>query len=253
MDIIIKPGDYSYFSVSFSGKFDTSMLNAVRSVPGRIYKPDERKWLIPSDQNSVNLLLENLYKIELFNYVDNEKRIENDISNDIKKMKELLKTRHYSERTVDCYERWVKDFFEYYSGKENLGQNEINNYLTKLAVKNKISASTQNQALAALLFYFRFVKNDNPVNFQSVIRAKKNPRVPVVFSRTEVKTVISKMTGSKKLAAKLLYGTGLRLNELLNLRILDLDFDRHEIIVRYGKGSKDRHVMLPQSLIALLL
>ena len=82
-----------------------------------------------------------------------------------------------------------------------------------------------------------------------MIRAKKKPRIPVVFSRQEVRDVISYMSGSKQLAAKLLYGTGMRLNELLNLRILDLDFDRGEIIVRFGKGSKDRHVMLPQSLV----
>lgn len=112
-----------------------------------------------------------------------------------------------------------------------------------------MSASTQNQALAALLFYFRFVKCENPNDLEGVIRAKKNPRVPVVFSREEVMNIISHMSGSKKLMVKLLYGTGLRLNELLNLRILDVDFDLREIIVRYGKGSKDRHVMLPQSLI----
>ena len=187
---------------------------------------------------------------EIVQSVISEKSPQTELTAGIIKMKDLLKARHYSQRTIECYERWVKDFLNTYSDyKEEIGQKEINAFLTRLAVKAKVSASTQNQALAALLFYFRFVKCDNPNDLQSVIRAKKKPRIPVVFSRQEVRDVISHMSGSKQLATKLLYGTGMRLNELLNLRILDLDFDRGEIIVRYGKGSKDRHVMLPQSLV----
>ena len=112
-----------------------------------------------------------------------------------------------------------------------------------------MSASTQNQALSALLFYFRFVKNTPVENLNSVIHAKKKDRIPVVFSREEVLKVINNLTGTKKLIAKVLYGTGLRLNEALSLRIPNLDFDQKEIIVRHGKDDKDRHVMLPQKLI----
>ena len=119
-------------------------------------------------------------------------------------------------------------------------------------MKNKVSASTQNQALAALLFYFRFIKYENPNDLANVIHAKKSQRIPVVFSKREVISVITNLEGSKKLAAELLYGTGMRVSEVLNLRIADIDFDRNEIIVRHGKGDKDRHAVLPKSLVPKL-
>ena len=257
MNIYIKTHNENYFSVQFPCGFNQAILDSVRKVPQRKWLNEEKLWLIPDNQQAVEVLLQNLYETGLFNVeeeivqsVISEKSPQTELTAGIIKMKDLLKARHYSQRTIECYERWVKDFLNTYSDyKEEIGQKEINAFLTRLAVKAKVSASTQNQALAALLFYFRFVKCDNPNDLQSVIRAKKKPRIPVVFSRQEVRDVISHMSGSKQLAAKLLYGTGMRLNELLNLRILDLDFDRGEIIVRYGKGSKDRHVMLPQSLV----
>ena len=257
MNIYIKTHNENYFSVQFPCGFNQAILDSVRKIPQRKWLNEEKLWLIPDNQQAVEVLLQNLYETGLFNVeeeivqsVISEKSPQTEQTAGIIKMKDLLKARHYSQRTIECYERWVKDFLNTYSDyKEEIGQKEINAFLTRLAVKAKVSASTQNQALAALLFYFRFVKCDNPNDLQSVIRAKKKPRIPVVFSRQEVRDVISHMSGSKQLAAKLLYGTGMRLNELLNLRILDLDFDRGEIIVRYGKGSKDRHVMLPQSLV----
>ena len=257
MNIHIKPHNENYFSVQFPCGFNQAILDSVRKVPQRKWLNEEKLWLIPDNQQAVEVLLQNLYETGLFNVeeeivqsVISEKSPQTELTAGIVKMKDLLKARHYSQRTIECYERWVKDFLNTYSDyKDEIGQKEINAFLTRLAVKAKVSASTQNQALAALLFYFRFVKCDNPNDLQSVIRAKKKPRIPVVFSRQEVRDVISHMSGSKQLATKLLYGTGMRLNELLNLRILDLDFDRGEIIVRYGKGSKDRHVMLPQSLV----
>ena len=257
MTINIKPHNENYFSVQFPCGFNQTILDSVRKVPQRKWLNEEKLWLIPDNQQSVEILLQNLYETGLFNVeeeivqsVISEKPPQTELTADIIKMKDFLKARHYSQRTIECYERWVKDFLNTYADyREEIGQKEINAFLTRLAVKAKVSASTQNQALAALLFYFRFVKCDNPNDLQSVIRAKKKPRIPVVFSRQEVREVISHMSGSKQLATKLLYGTGMRLNELLNLRILDLDFDRGEIIVRYGKGSKDRHVMLPQSLV----
>lgn len=169
----------------------------------------------------------------------------------LQKIEELLKVRHYSEKTIIAYKKWIKKFFEEYKNQE-VNWKYINDFLTKLSNKYNVSASTQNQALAALLFYFRFIKQENPLNLENVVRAKKSKRLPVVFSRDEVKQVIANLTGGKKLAAELLYGTGMRLNEVLNLRILDIDFAQKEIIVRHGKGDKDRHVLLPQSLIPKL-
>ncbi len=257
-DIIIRPLDDLYFCVDFAGQFDNTMLNAIRNVPGRIWNQELKIWMLPCntpDNNTVKILLKNLYNTGIYNYQDS-KSIKTDFEilteKNLYKMKELLKTKHYSERTIISYMKWIENFLYENKNRDLLGQKEINEYLSNLAVKMKVSASTQNQALAALLFYFRFVKNENPQELASVIRAKKSERIPVVFSREEVKRVINCMDENKKLCAELLYGTGMRLSELIELRIQDVDFDRNEIIIRHGKGDKDRHVMLPQSLVPKL-
>ena len=261
LSILISSFDEKYFCVDFPGSFNAKMLDAVRSVPGRIWNMDLKVWMIPlksQNINSIKALLENLYSCKLFNFdSQNQKTLNKEdfqkarIKKNLKKMEEMLTVRHYSPRTISCYLKWVEYFLTKYEKSENdkLGQKEINDFLTKLAIKYKVSPSTQNQALAGLLFFFRFVKGENPIELESVIRAKKKPRIPVVFSRSEVKRVIDFMPVDKRLCAELLYGTGMRLNELIELRILDIDFDRGEIIIRHGKGDKDRHVMLPQSLI----
>ncbi|MBP7030986.1 MAG: integron integrase, partial [Spirochaetes bacterium] len=122
-------------------------------------------------------------------------------------------------------------------------------YQSELATKNKISASTQNQVLAALLFYFRFINGDEAIELNSVIRAKKSIHIPVVFSRSEIHSIFQNLNGTKLLIARLLYRTGMRLNECLSLRILDVDFEQNEILIHNGKGSKDRRTMIPQILI----
>ena len=261
-DILISDFDEHYFKVDFPGKFNKQMLDAVRAVPGRIWNSEVKIWMLPVERtgtgkSSANMLLEKLYTTGLYNYVEggfknqNQKDSPAPYHNSISKMKEMLEVRHYSERTIECYLRWTEKFLEKYNRCETdgLGQKEINEFLTTLAIKLKVSPSTQNQALAGLLFYFRFVKGENPIELESVIRAKKKPRIPVVFSRAEVRRVIEYMPVDKRLCAELMYGTGMRLNELIELRILDVDFDRSEIIIRHGKGDKDRHVMLPQSLV----
>lgn len=161
-----------------------------------------------------------------------------------------MKTKNYSVHTISNYSKWIEDFIDKNpTYNEMFTQKRINKYLTDLAVNLQVSPSTQNQALAALLFYFRFAKGENPVMLSDVIHAKSKPKIPVVFSRTEVVEVISRLEGQKKLAAKILYGTGIRLHECLSLRVLDIDFERNEITIRSGKGGKDRRVMLPQKLI----
>jgi integron integrase len=129
-----------------------------------------------------------------------------------------------------------------------MAEAEINAYLTHLAVKEKVSASTQNQALSALLFLYRHVLAREIGDLGEVIRARKPSRVPVVMTREEVKAVLSHLQGDKWLMASLMYGAGLRLMECLRLRIQDVDFARNEITVRDGKGAKDRVTMLPESL-----
>ena len=133
-----------------------------------------------------------------------------------------------------------------------MAEPEINAFLTHLAVKEKVSASTQNQALAALLFLYRQVIGRNVGDLGEVIRARKPERLPVVMTREEVKVVLGNLTGEKWLIAAILYGAGLRLMECLRLRVQDIDFSRNEILVRDGKGAKDRITMLPESVKASL-
>ncbi|MBR1911524.1 MAG: phage integrase N-terminal SAM-like domain-containing protein [Treponema sp.] len=259
MIISIKNYNEQFFSVSFPEKFNEKMLNAVRSVPGRIWNGKEKLWLIPNKKESQNILLENLYAIQLFNVEHVEKNEAagskgmNNFGDETEKLRQALVAKHYSQHTVETYTRCFTDFIKRHGGKgETLGQKQVNEFLTDLAVKEQVSPSTQNQALAALLFYFKHVKNEDLTNFKDVIHAKSKKRIPVVLTKEEVKSVFSHLSGSKKLAAELLYGTGMRLNEVLKIRILDLDFERYEIMIRYGKGGKDRRIMLPRSLVPKL-
>ena len=165
-------------------------------------------------------------------------------------LREALRARHYSRRTEQTYCLWVKRFIFFHNVRHpaEMAEPEINTFLTHLAVKEKVSASTQNQALSALLFLYRHVLGREIGDLGEVIRARKPKRLPVVMTREEVKEVLANMTGDKWLMASLMYGAGLRLMECLRLRVQDIDFARNEILVRDGKGAKDRLTMLPESL-----
>ena len=165
-------------------------------------------------------------------------------------MREALTSRHYSKRTEQAYCLWTKRFIYFHKLRHpaDMGEVEINEYLTHLAVDDKVSASTQNQALSALLFLYRNVLGRDVHDLGDVIRARKPRRLPVVMTRDEVKAVLAEMDGETWLMASLLYGAGMRLMECLRLRVQDIEFERNEIIVRDGKGGKDRVTMLPESL-----
>jgi integron integrase len=165
-------------------------------------------------------------------------------------LREALRARHYSRRTEQTYCLWVKRFifFHHVRHPGEMAEPEINAFLTHLAVKEKVSASTQNQALCALLFLYRNVLGCEIGDLGENIRARKPKRLPLVMTREEVKEVLAKMAGDKWLMASLMYGAGLRLMECLRLRVQDIDFARNEILVRDGKGAKDRLTMLPESL-----
>jgi integron integrase len=165
-------------------------------------------------------------------------------------MREALRSRHYSRRTEQTYCHWIKRYIFFHNVRHpaEMAETEINAYLTHLAVKAKVSASTQNQALSALLFLYRHVLDREVGDLGEVIRARKPKRLPVVMTREEVKAVLANLSGDKWLMASLMYGAGLRLMECLRLRVQDIDFSRNEILVRDGKGAKDRITMLPESL-----
>lgn len=165
-----------------------------------------------------------------------------------------LRSRHYSRRTEQAYCHWDKRFIYFHNicHPAEMAEPEINAFLTHLAVKERVSASTQNQALSAWLFFYRHVIGREVGDLGEVIRARKSKRLPVIMTREEVKAVLSNLTGDKWLMASLMYGAGLRLMECLRLRVQDIDFARNEILVRNGKGAKDRITMLPESLKAPL-
>ncbi|MEK6288742.1 MAG: integron integrase [Acidobacteriota bacterium] len=170
-------------------------------------------------------------------------------------VRQAIGARHYSKRTEKTYVDWIKRFILFHGKRhpKDMGEPEINQFLTDLAVNKKVSASTQNQALRAILFLYQRVL-EKPLEWVNpAVRAKKPKRLPVVLTRQEVKTILDSMDGAPKLVATLLYGAGLRLNECLELRFKDIDFTTKQILVRDGKGQKDRITTLPASVKEPLL
>ncbi|TBW03574.1 integron integrase [Azotobacter chroococcum] len=169
-------------------------------------------------------------------------------------MRDRIRVKHYSIRTEQVYCDWVKQFirFHQYRHPAEMGAAEVEAFLTDLAVRRKVSASTQNQALAALLFLYKQVLAVELPWLNEVVRAKGPERLPMVLSVEEVRRVLGGLDGELWLACSLLYGTGMRLMEVVRLRVKDVDFARSEILVRDGKGMKDRVTMLPHSLEQLL-
>lgn len=168
-------------------------------------------------------------------------------------LSDSLRRRHYSIRTEQAYVNWVRRFILFHNKRhpDQMGAREVEAFLNHLAIRKNVSASTQNQALCALLFFYRFVLNRELEDLRNV-RARKPEHLPVVLTRGEVLRVISAMAGETQLAAKLLYGSGLRLLECLHLRIQNVDFGQRCIHVREGKGAKDRITVLPQNVVASL-
>ncbi|MGH8453550.1 MAG: integron integrase [Nevskiales bacterium] len=165
-----------------------------------------------------------------------------------------MRLRHYSYRTEQSYLGWIKRYI-YYHGKRHpveMGEREVTAFLSHLASDRKVSASTQNQALSALLFLYGIVLDQKLDWLDNVVRAKRSSHVPTVLSREELHRLLTQLAGTHELIARLMYGTGLRLMESLRLRVGDMDRDYRQIIVRNGKGAKDRVTMLPESLIPLL-
>jgi integron integrase len=161
-----------------------------------------------------------------------------------------LRTGHYSPRTEETYVHWIRRFIFFHKKRHPaaMGPDDVNAFLTHLAVEEKVSATTQNQALAAILFLYRVVLKDPLPWIQDLVRARRPERVPVVLTPDEVRAVLAALNGTSKIVAQLLYGSGLRLMECLQLRAKDIDFARHEVLVRDPKGRHDRVTTLPHSL-----
>lgn len=161
-------------------------------------------------------------------------------------MRRRLRLQRYSRRTEDVYVRWVKRFVEFHGRRHprELAESEISAFLGHLAEERRVGGGTQNQALAALLFLYKVVLGIPIVMGRDVVRARRGRRVPVVMTPEEVWSVLGRMEGDCRLAAMMMYGSGLRLMECLTLRVKDVDFAMREVTVRGGKGQKDRRTML---------
>jgi len=170
------------------------------------------------------------------------------------RVRAALRVRHYSRATETAYVSWILRYITYHGKRhpEELGERELSRYLTELAVVRGVSASTQNQALAALLFLYRSVLHCEVAWLDELVRAKRPKRVPVVLSRDEVAALLEHMEGAPRMAASLLYGSGLRLLECLTLRVKDVDLDRCEIRIQEAKGNRGRVTMIPRMLLPRL-
>src|SRR5262249_5444546 len=159
------------------------------------------------------------------------------------------RTRHYSIRTEEAYVGWIRRFILFHRKRhpKEMGEPEISQFLSHLAIEDHVTASTQNQALSALLFLYRNVLDMAFPELDGLVRAKRSKRLPVVMTRAEVKSVLARLHGTPRLVATLLYGTGMRLMECLRLRVKDVEFARNLIVVREAKGDRDRRGPLPRS------
>jgi len=166
----------------------------------------------------------------------------------IPQLRHIIRLKHYSYQTEKCYVSWAKRYIYFHKMRhpKELGVGEISAFLTHLAVDKKVSAGTQNQALNAIVFLYKYVLEKPPGDFKNIIRAKRRKTLPVVCTPDEVVKILNHLDAVYFIMVGILYGSGLRLKELLKLRIKDIDFERNQIVIRSGKGFKDRITMLPQ-------
>jgi len=172
----------------------------------------------------------------------------------LEQVHEAIRRRYFSRRTEEAYAHWIKRFI-YFSGRRHpgeLGEAEVTAFLNHLAAERKVAASTQNQALSALLFLYKEVLGRELAWLDGLQRATRPPRLPVVLTREEVERLLAELQGTRWLIASLLYGAGLRVMECLRLRVKDVDLGYRQILVRDGKGEKDRVTMMPEKLAAPL-
>ncbi|MBC8089470.1 MAG: integron integrase [Phycisphaerae bacterium] len=170
------------------------------------------------------------------------------------RVRAAIRLRHLSVRTEEAYVGWIRRFI-LFNGKrhpDDMGEQEVSTFLSALATERRVAASTQNQALAAILFLYHDVLGRNLDWLRDLVHAKRSERIPVVLTRAETACVLARMDGVEKLCAGLLYGSGLRLLEALRLRVKDVDFGGQQLVIREGKGNKDRVTLLPKSLEAPL-
>src|SRR5881628_4048727 len=170
------------------------------------------------------------------------------------RVRDAVRARHYSRRTEKAYVAWIRRYILFHGKRHpsEMGAPELTRYLSSLAVEGNVAASTQNQALSALLFLYREVLDQEVPWLDDVVRARRPVRLPIVLTRDEVRSLLRQLRGTPRLMAILMYGSGLRVLECARLRVQDIDFERWQIVVRGGKGDKDRATTLPSIINAEL-
>jgi integron integrase len=213
------------------------------------------EWQVRQAEDSVRMYIRNFMNLNTRPAVQNKPADKKDgpqlsWQEVVLKVRECMRIRHYSYNTEKTYIDWIERFGKY-SGKENadaVSDEDVRKYMAYLAVNQKVSASTQNQAFNSILFFYRYVLEKEMGDMRDNVRAKRPFRLPVVFSTAEVAKIISQLDGTSALMAKLMYGCGLRLNECMRLRVNNIDLDRGLVFVRAAKGDKDRMIPMPMSI-----
>jgi len=245
----ISPGHAGRLIVLFP--YSPERVTKIKTVAGRRWHIEKKHWTVPHDGKTLARLL-TLFAGEPL-WVDPSlgptpaPGSELQIPRLLERVRAAVRARHFSPSTEKIYAAWAERFLRRQGAArpETLGEAEIGRFLSSLASESGVSASTQNQALNALLFLYQQVLGKKIGLIKGVVRAKRPKRLPVVLSRDEVRTVLGQISGTPRLMAMLLYGAGLRVLECCCLRVKDLDFDQNQIVVRAGKGDKDRYTMFP--------
>jgi integron integrase len=253
MGVMISTDSSGSIKVTF--EYNPAHVEHVRTIPGRKWHPEEKCWTFPFSKQSLNRL-RSAFAGEEINIDPSlaeltAKTPQNPVFNQVR---DLIRLKHYSIRTEKSYLPWIERYLLFHHNRDpkEMGAQEIETFLSHLAVDLNVSSSTQNQAFNALLFLYREVlkiKLDESIN---AIRAKKPARIPTVLSREETMSVIAAVPPDHQLMVKLIYGSGLRLMECPRLRVKDIDFGNNHVLVRETKGMKDRVTVLPDNLKPLL-
>jgi hypothetical protein len=219
-------------------------------------------WQVQQADTAINVYLNNYLEGDVSIFYPEKKKAQKKDSLEfyqeykdiVHKMREALRLRHYAYRTEQSYLDWVKKFYHYVnntrgdSEKFGFDSKRVKDFLSHLAINKKVAASTQTQAFNALLFLFKNVLNIDLEDISNTVRAKRGIKLPVVLGVDEVEALFKEIEGASLLMLQLLYGSGMRIMELVRLRVQDIDFESNLIIVRSGKGDKDRATMLPKTL-----
>lgn len=245
--VTVSPGTPGRLVVRFP--YSPEAVAKVKTVWGRRWHPEEKHWTVPDKPGMVEHLRE-VFGPEPVEFEGEPSEPERGHPL-VVKLRLAVRTRHYSPRTEAAYAAWAGRFLAGHPSEDPsaLGEAEVAAFLSSLASRDGVSASTQNQALNALGFLFREVLGRELGRLQGVVYAKRPSRLPIVLSPEEVRAILEQMSGKTLLMASLMYGAGLRLMECCCLRVKDVDFTQNEILIRGGKGDKDRPTMLPEALV----